>query len=146
MIKRKYFMLVPAAKVIIFIIIGYLLTNTTCRDPYEFKPIDDTLVFPPPAPHLLMPPDSYIFATNENEVYFQLNWNPVDSTQVYELELTIVGHPDTLILDSTFYLGLVDNSLFGENSWRVRACSSRWKGWYTEWSELRIFFTSSRFK
>ncbi len=145
MIKNKR--IVPTISFrLLLIIIVYLLTNTTCRDPADFKPVIDTLLFPPPAPQLLTPPDSYVYITGEEELYFQLNWSTVDSAEVYVLELNIVGQSATVILDSTTYLGLIDKHHFGLNSWCVRASSPRWKGGYTDWSEFRIFYTSSRLK
>jgi len=58
------------------------------------------------------------------------------------MEITIVGHPSMIVLDSNAYAGLIDQMHFGENSWRVRASSTRWKGGYSAWSATRIFYTS----
>lgn len=120
------------------------MISTDCRDPYDFKPGVDTLVFPPPAPRLLDPPDSFVFLADTNELYFVLNWEPVDSVQMYVLELYILGQGAFILRDSTSYLGLIDAGHFGKNTWRVRASSARWKSGYTDWSELRVFYTRRR--
>jgi len=146
MIKNNKIVPIIFVKILLLSIAVILLTNTACRDPGDFKPDVDTLLFPPPAPQLLTPPDSYAYITGKDELYFQLNWSAVDSAEVYELELSIVGHSATVILDSASFLGLIDKYHFGINLWCVRASSPRWKGGYTDWSEFRIFYTSSRLK
>ncbi len=126
------------------IFVVYIIGNTDCRDPYDFAPGVDTLVFPPLAPRLLDPPDSFVFFTDTNEVYFTLYWGPVDSAQMYVLDLHISGQGAIVLRDSTSYLGLIDAGHFGENTWRIRAGSARWKGGYTDWSALRVFYTRRR--
>jgi len=129
---------------LILMAVGYLTINPACKNPNDFKPPEDTLVFPPLPPRLLSPVDRYAFITDGIELSFRLEWEPVDSADTYILELTLNGHPNSIALDSNSYEGGVDSDHFGTNTWRVRVSSSRWKGSYTEWTETRIFYTRNR--
>jgi hypothetical protein len=131
------------AKIFILSIPVIITALSDCRNPNDFRPSEDTLIYPPPKPELLIPENNYTFITDTNEVYFFLSWTPVESAQAYILELTIVGNSESLIMEDTTYLGLIDKYHFGVNTWRVKASSGRWKGNYTEWSEKRIFYTAT---
>jgi len=142
MIKKvkPYIKVIPVMLcVLTFIFIAF---NATCKNPEDLNPDEDTLLNSPLAPRLLAPADSYAFMTDGGNINFKLDWEAVDSAVAYEMELTIAGHPSTVVLDSNAYAGLIDQAHFGENSWRVRASSTRWKGGYSAWSDTLTFFTS----
>ncbi len=127
-------------------ILGILINifNHGCKDPNDFKPPEDTLLFPPKPPNLLSPVDSYAYTTDGNQITFHLACEPVESAEVYILNLSLNGHPDTITLDSNYYVGIIDSDHFGTNTWRIRASSARWKNGYTDWTETRVFYTRVR--
>ncbi len=120
----------------IVVFLAVLFLPAGCQNPNDFKPPEDTLLPPPPAPSILAPPDSYLFIPVVFPAYVNLQWSEIESAEVYQVELARIGDTATLRnVDSSYYsIGFPDDTRFGNYVWRVRASSTRWLNGYTAWS------------
>ena len=130
-------LIITAAAVIVLVVLSM---PSGCKDPNDFEP-GDTLVDAPAPPTAIAPQDSYLYMPTGFPFYVTLQWNEVDSAEVYQVELTQQGDSATIRnVDSSYYvIGFTDDTRFGDYLWRVRASSGRWIGGYTGWSVYSSF-------
>jgi hypothetical protein len=130
-------LIITAAAVIVLVVLSM---PSGCKDPNDFEP-GDTLVDAPAPPTAIAPQDSYLYMPTGFPFYVTLQWNVVDSAEVYQVELTRQGDSATIRnVDSSYYvIGFTDDTRFGDYLWRVRASSGHWVGGYTGWSSYYHF-------
>ena len=131
---------------IISTIILLMGLNPGCKDPEDYKPPDEPLIPPPPPPQLLHPPNGNSYVWFEGFT-LEFDWNAIAYAELYETQIdTLDSFTSSNIYTST------DNNLvlsfddFDDYYWRVRAGSSSWQGWYTDWSETWSFIIMSPVK
>jgi hypothetical protein len=138
---KVYYLLIKL--LIVFFIIVLLNVSTGCRDPHDFEPQFDSLVSPPDAPLLLLPPDDTIIWCHMGHPLpfdIELHWASVANAQYYEIDIsTDPTFPDARDrVSDTLYIFKVQ--YIGKYYWRVRAYNRSWT-WYTSWSEVWNFTT-----
>ncbi|KPK63429.1 hypothetical protein AMJ83_07120 [candidate division WOR_3 bacterium SM23_42] len=132
---------------LIVCILMIVIFDTDCKDPYEYEPPEDTLLTPPGPPLLVYPRDNFVFMDPAAlpgasfAIHVQLDWQPVEHAELYELELTTdTLPPNTIYCDSDGWYFLIqnDNTKLCDYFWRVRAYSSDWQ-YFTEYTAQRRF-------
>jgi hypothetical protein len=126
---------------LIFIILVLILTNVKCKDPNDFAPPEDTLIFPPAAPINIQPADSFVYMAIVMPTYLRISWDSTPGAEMYEFELTYNNYNPNVIVASRNFLDMafLSDIKFGPYFWRVRASSPLWKGGYTDWTTKRMF-------
>jgi len=126
---------------LIFIVLILILTNVQCKNPNDYKPPEDTLIFPPSAPTIVQPADSFVFMAISMPIYLHIGWDSTPGVEMYEFELTFENNnPNVIVASRNFYdMAILDDIKFGFYYWRVRASSPLWKGGYTDWIAKRMF-------
>ena len=141
----RLFHLIPKL-IFIFIIIFYINLNQGCKDPGEYEP-GDSLISPPAPPQLIAPPDSTLFSISPDPADIYFEWTPVTGAEFYDIEFSTDSTFDTtygyiLTYKASSYWTIISFYLLGDIFWRVRAYSQLWT-WYTNWSEIGYFKTTS---
>ena len=126
---------------LIFIFSILMFTNVNCKNPNDFKPPEDTLIYPPSAPTIIQPADSFVFMDTSLPIYPHIGWDSTPGAEMYEFEPTFRNYnPNVITTTRNYYdMGIIDTAKFGHYNWRVRASSSLWKGGYTDWTAKRMF-------
>jgi hypothetical protein len=127
---------------LLFIVVFIVTYHHGCKDPDDYIPGNDSLVPPPPAPHLLYPRDDTVmwyWQPYPNQV--ELGWSIIDDAQYYELELAHDSAFTAMVGEYRAYTYSYTYSVThdGVYYWRVRAYNEHWT-WYTDWSETWTFY------
>ena len=130
---------------LLFVAMLCITVSSSCKDPDEYAPPQDSLVQPPAPPQLITPPDSDLFSLTPGfdvDVYFE--WSDIADAEFYEIDVSNDVAFGNIVQHHKVYAhsAILTFTYSGDFYWRVRTYSSLWT-WYTNWSEVRYFWITT---